>query len=223
MITLRELYLLEKEEWRDIIGEESYLDSSQIQHLQDVIVQIFDRPDFLRLSDYQRTNARIREDFLESARKVLSIVKTNKSSSCMRNKLPKIKGFNPFVFPNNFTGDVPLEITFERICRTKPTSAPRWVQMYKSIATRLQTLYGEQLSPDILRRVVRKELGELEEKAYRGGNEYWMLATEKAIFNDTTIIRPIAFIPGVLSHGSYDDSSWDQIKSFSERYARSKK
>lgn len=218
MITSRQLgefYSTERAKFKEIVGEKTNLKPNEVGYLTQAIMFQYDAPGFIRLEDDQKSLNRNR--FLGTINKMLPKIRFNRQSSCSRYDIEK-ENNNPYRFPHESTGEVPLEIRLDMVCRTRPSNPPRHVRMWKSLMTELYKISNAPLSPDIMRRIVTEELSPLLDEAYRRKHDWWILATERAKFEDGVEERPLLFIPGILP--DIEDMTWLDVKFFSSKYAR---
>lgn len=155
-----------------------------------------------------------RKRFVGSMRDVLKTVEyweTRRTQFPIENVIAGETQLNPFQFTSiRMIGgqevECPSHIHLIRLCKTRATYAPSvLVKPLRDISTRIQTNLYTPLSPEILGRVAKEELGEIIDYCDSMGFKWWLMAVQKTkipiricdkVLYNVTERRPLMFMPG---------------------------
>ncbi len=155
-----------------------------------------------------------RKRFVGSMENVLKTVEywdTRRMQFPIKNVAAGETQLNPFTFTsirtvNGEELECPSYIHLIRLCKTETTYAPNpYIKPFRDISTRVQSslCIPIPLSPEILGRVAREELGEIIDYCDSMGFKWWLMAVQKTKIPlcigskyNVTERRPLMFMPG---------------------------
>jgi len=146
---------------------------------------------------------------------------------------------NPFMFTEvRYLDDkktkCPSQIKLVRLCKMRKTYTPNpVVKPFRSFSTRIQAESGLPLSPEILGRLAREDLGTIFDYSSDRGFKWWLMGVQETeihtskSFIHRTERRPLLFIPGgifPIQKGAVDEQRETEIKdavaNFTQEYTR---